>query len=118
MTFRPKTFEEYIGQNHIKDSLNISIKASRIRNKTFPHILLHGGSGLGKTTLAQIIGNELNAKIHTILATDITSVSEVTKIFKDCKDGDIIFIDEIHVLPKSFQECITYLKIMFSIKEN
>lgn len=109
MTVRPLQFEDYIGQERIKTQLQISIGASKRMGKQLPHVLLHGNPGLGKTTLAQIISNELGVKFHEVMASNLTTVEDVESILANLSDNDhgefdVLFIDEIHRLSPRIEE--------------
>jgi len=103
---RPITLKEYIGQEKTKKSIKVSLQASKKRNDAFPHVLLHGGSGLGKTTLAYTIANEFGSKCRTFLAPTIKSPEVLEVALLKCTKGDMIFIDEVHALPKKTQESL------------
>ena len=104
MSFRPTKFNQFIGQDRMKRNLKISIQASKMRKESVPHILLHGGSGLGKTTIANVIGNELKKKVITLLSTSIESIEYLSETLLNLRNNEILFIDEIHALPRIFQE--------------
>ncbi len=106
LTLRPKTWDDYIGQDKIKKNLQIIIQAARKRNETIEHLLFYGGSGLGKTTLSYIIANELNANIRVIAGPAIKSVGDLAAILTSLNEGDVLFCDEIHRLNKSVEEFI------------
>jgi len=103
---RPLTFEEYIGQNSIKETLKISIEASKKRNTRLDHLLFYGPPGLGKTTLASIIANELNSNIKITSAPSIERPRDIIGILMQLKEGDVLFIDEIHRLNKIAEEIL------------
>ena len=103
---RPITLNEYIGQEKTKKSIRVSLEASKKRDDAFPHVLLHGGSGLGKTTLAYTIANEFGSKCKTFLAPTIKSPEVLEVALLKCTKGDMIFIDEVHALPKKTQESL------------
>ena len=100
---RPKTFEEFIGQDQIKSSLRIAIDASIYRKEPLEHILLYGNPGLGKTTLAFIIAEEMHAKLRVVNASAIERPRDIVGLLLGLKEGDILFIDEIHRLNKLTQ---------------
>ena len=100
MEFAPKKLEEFIGQDKIKRSIEVSIVATKKRKEAFPHILLYGGSGLGKTTLANIIAKEYGKKMYTFLAPALENHYDVYDVIRDIGKGQFVFIDEIHALPK------------------
>lgn len=103
---RPKTFDEYIGQKTIKDTLKITIEASKKRNVQLDHILLYGPPGLGKTTLASIIANECNVGIKITSAPALERPRDIIGILMSLKEGEILFIDEIHRLNKVAEEIL------------
>jgi len=104
---RPIKFNEYIGQESIKKNLNISIEAAKQRADTLEHILLYGPPGLGKTTLAMIIANEIGVNFVQTSAPAISQKKEMAAILTDIKEeGTILFIDEIHRLNKAVEELL------------
>ena len=103
---RPKTFTEYVGQNKIKENLKIMIGAAKKRNETMEHLLLHGPSGLGKTTLAYLIARELGSNIKITSGTALEKAGDVGSILTGLNDGDVLFIDEVHRLNKAVEEVI------------
>lgn len=106
LTLRPKKLNEYIGQNKFKNNLEIFIKAAKNRNEVLDHLLLYGPPGLGKTTLAHIISNEMNNKIRVINGPSIERVGDLASLLSTIEEGEIIFIDEIHRLPKVVEEML------------
>lgn len=105
-SIRPLTFDDYIGQSSIKSTLKISIEASKKRGTKLDHLLFYGPPGLGKTTLAGIIANELNANIKITSAPSIERPRDIIGILMQLKEGDILFIDEIHRLNKIAEEIL------------
>ena len=103
---RPKKLDEYIGQGALKDTLKISIEASKKRNKQLDHLLFYGPPGLGKTTLASVIANELETKIKITSAPALERPRDIIGILMSLKNGDILFIDEIHRLNKVTEEIL------------
>lgn len=103
---RPKRFDEYIGQSALKDTLKISIEATKKRNQPLDHILFYGPPGLGKTTLASVISNELETKIKITSAPALERPRDIIGILMSLKDGEILFIDEIHRLNKVAEEIL------------
>lgn len=103
---RPKSFTEYVGQERIKENLRIAIGAAKKRKEPIEHILLHGPSGLGKTTLAYLIARELNANIKITSGTALEKAGDIGSILTGLSDGDILFIDEVHRLNKMVEEVI------------
>ena len=105
-TLRPQTLNEYVGQSNLKEMLNIFIKTAKLREETLDHVLLYGPPGLGKTTLANIIANEMEAKFKSVTAPSITRVGDLAAILSSLEAGDVLFIDEIHRLPKIVEEVL------------
>lgn len=103
---RPLNFDDYIGQSSIKETLKISIEAAKKRNTKLDHLLFYGPPGLGKTTLAGIIANELNASIRITSAPSIERPRDIIGILMQLKEGDVLFIDEIHRLNKIAEEIL------------
>lgn len=103
---RPKTFDEYIGQEKIKANLKVIIGAAKKRDEPIEHLLLHGPSGLGKTTLSYLIARELGASIKITSGTALEKAGDVGSILTGLQDGDVLFIDEVHRLNKSVEEVI------------
>ncbi|MEK7138162.1 MAG: Holliday junction branch migration DNA helicase RuvB [Patescibacteria group bacterium] len=103
---RPKTFDEYIGQEKIKANLKVMIGAAKKRNEPIEHLLLHGPSGLGKTTLSYLIAKELGTSIKITSGTALEKAGDVGSILTGLQDGDVLFIDEVHRLNKSVEEVI------------
>lgn len=105
-SIRPKTFDEYIGQSALKETLKITISASKKRNVQLDHILLYGPPGLGKTTLANIIANEYGVSIKITSAPALERARDIIGILMSLKPGEILFIDEIHRLNKVSEEIL------------
>lgn len=112
LLLRPKTLKGYIGQEKIKNNLKIFITAAKNRSEVLDHVLLYGAPGLGKTTLANIIANEMKSKIKIINAPSIEKPGDIASIVSGIEAGDILFMDEIHRLPKNIEE------MFFSIMED
>lgn len=105
-TLRPKKLEQYIGQEKIKNELSIYIKATLNREEALDHVLLYGPPGLGKTTLAMIIANELGVNIHTTTGPSIDKAGDLVAMLSELQPGDVLFIDEIHRMPKAVEEVL------------
>ena len=103
---RPKSFTDYVGQENIKETLRIILGAAKKRSETAEHMLLHGPSGLGKTTLAYLIARELGSSIKITSGTALEKAGDVGSILTGLNDGDILFIDEVHRLNKAVEEVI------------
>jgi len=112
---RPLTFDDYIGQSAIKETLKISIEASKKRNTHLDHLLFYGPPGLGKTTLAGIIANELGTSIKITSAPSIERPRDIIGILMQIKEGEVLFIDEIHRLNKIAEEILYPAMEDFSI---
>ena len=105
-TLRPKTLEEYIGQNKVKENMKIYIEAAKKRGEPLDHVLLYGPPGLGKTTLANIISNEMNSNIKITSGPAIEKPGDLAAILTNLSAFDVLFIDEIHRLNKSVEEIL------------
>ena len=105
-TLRPKFLNQYIGQKDIKENLNIFIKAAKIRNEVLDHCLIYGPPGLGKTTLATIISNEMGVNIKYISGPAIEKAGDLAAILSTLEPGDVLFIDEIHRISRSIEEIL------------
>lgn len=106
MTIRPVSLDEYVGQSEIKKNLGVFIKSSVMRGETLDHILLYGPPGLGKTTLAYIIANELGTNIKTASGPSIEKSGDLAAILSTLEEGDVLFIDEIHRIPRYIEEIL------------
>lgn len=105
-TLRPQRFNEYIGQEKVKDNLRVLIEAARKRSEPIEHVLLYGPAGLGKTTLSNIIAREMNVNIKITSGPAIERVGDLGSILTNLQDGDVLFIDEIHRLNKLVEEIL------------
>lgn len=105
-SLRPRLLNEYIGQRQVKDNLSVFIKAAAARNEALDHVLLFGPPGLGKTTLANIIANELNVNIRVTSGPAIERQGDLAAILTNLGDNDVLFIDEIHRLSKTVEEIL------------
>lgn len=106
VTLRPQVFKEYIGQNDVKEMIEIAVKAAKKRNESLDHVLLYGPPGLGKTTLAQVIANELNVHMKFVSGPTVERTGDLAAILTSLEPGDVLFIDEIHRLPKIVEEIL------------
>ena len=100
LSLRPQTLQQYIGQQKVKEELAIYIQAARSRSEALDHVLLYGPPGLGKTTLAMVIANELEVGIKTTSGPAIERPGDLVALLNDLQAGDVLFIDEIHRLPR------------------
>ncbi|WP_100398224.1 Holliday junction branch migration DNA helicase RuvB [Bacillus sp. FJAT-44742] len=103
---RPLDFDQYIGQTKVKENLKIFIEAARMREECLDHVLLYGPPGLGKTTLAMIIANEMQVNIRTTSGPAIERPGDLAAVLTALEPGDVLFIDEIHRLPRSVEEVL------------
>ena len=103
---RPQYLKEYIGQDDVKGNLEVFIKAAKLRNESLDHVLLYGPPGLGKTTLAYIIANELGVNIKTASGPSIEKTGDLAAILTSLSEGDVLFIDEIHRMPRYIEEVL------------
>lgn len=106
LNIRPASLDEYVGQTEIKENLRIFIKAALMRGEPLDHVLLYGPPGLGKTTLAHIIANELGTNIKTASGPSIEKTGDLAAILSTLEPGDVLFIDEIHRMPKFIEEVL------------
>lgn len=105
-SLRPRRLVDYIGQSEIKDMLNVFITTAKRREESLDHVLLYGPPGLGKTTLANIIANEMGKKCHSASAPSINRIGDLVTLLTELDEGDILFIDEIHRLPQVVEEVL------------
>ena len=106
LKIRPENLDEYVGQSEIKENLRVFIKSALMRDEALDHILLYGPPGLGKTTLAYIIANELGSNIKTASGPSIEKSGDLAAILSTLEEGDVLFIDEIHRMPRYVEEIL------------
>ena len=106
VTLRPKTLDEYIGQDKAKDNLRIYIKAAKQRNESLDHVLLYGPPGLGKTTLSGIVAREMGVNLRVTSGPAIEKQGDLVAILTSLNEGDVLFIDEIHRLSRNIEEIL------------
>ncbi|CAI2587413.1 ATP-dependent DNA helicase RuvB [Apilactobacillus kunkeei] len=114
-SLRPQYLSEYIGQDDLKKELSVYIKAAKQREETLDHVLLYGPPGLGKTTLAMVIANEMEANIKTTSGPAIEKTGDLAALLNELQPGDVLFIDEIHRLPKTVEEMLYSAMEDFSV---
>lgn len=106
VALRPKFFSEYIGQDRLKSNLKLAIDAAKKRNEPIDHVLLYGPPGLGKTTMATVIANEMGANLRVTAGSAIERAGDLASILTNLSDGDVLFIDEIHRLGRAVEEVL------------
>ncbi len=106
VNLRPKTLDDYLGQGRIKDNLSVLIQAARMRGEALDHLLFSGPPGLGKTTLASVVANEMGVQIRTTSGPAIDRAGDLAAILTNLEEGDILFIDEIHRLNRAVEEVL------------
>ena len=106
LSLRPKYLNEYIGQNDVKENMKVFIEAAKLRDEALDHTLLYGPPGLGKTTLAYIIANELGTNIKTSSGPAIEKTGDLAAVLSSLEPGDVLFIDEIHRMPRVIEEVL------------
>ena len=106
ITLRPQTFDEYIGQERLKKNLKLAIEAAKKRSEPIDHVLLYGPPGLGKTTMASVIANEMGVGLRVTSGPAIERAGDLASILTNLQDGDILFIDEIHRLSRAVEEVL------------
>lgn len=105
-TLRPQRFQEYIGQENVKEMITVAVEAAKKREESLDHVLLYGPPGLGKTTLAQVIANELGVNLKVVSGPTVERTGDLAAILTSLEPGDVLFIDEIHRLPKIVEEIL------------
>ncbi|MBQ7140621.1 MAG: Holliday junction branch migration DNA helicase RuvB [Bacilli bacterium] len=105
-SIRPDSIDEYIGQADVKENIKVFIDAAKMRNETLDHVLLYGPPGLGKTTLANIIANELGSNLKTASGPSIEKSGDLAAVLSTLEPGDVLFIDEIHRMPRYIEEIL------------
>ncbi|WP_042146137.1 Holliday junction branch migration DNA helicase RuvB [Paucisalibacillus sp. EB02] len=106
LSLRPTTLNQYIGQDKVKENLTIFIQAAKMRNEPLDHVLLYGPPGLGKTTLAAIIANEMGVQFRSTSGPAIDRAGDLAAILTSLEAGDVLFIDEVHRLPRAVEEVL------------
>lgn len=112
ISLRPRNFNEYVGQKRLKNNLQLAIAASKKRQEALDHILLYGPAGLGKTTMAAVIATEMGMSMRTTSGPAIARAADLASLITNLKEGDILFIDEIHRLNRAVEE------VLYSVMED
>lgn len=105
-SIRPESIDEYIGQKDVKENIKVFVEAAKMREEVLDHVLLYGPPGLGKTTLANIIANELGSNLKTASGPSIEKSGDLAAILSSLEPGDVLFIDEIHRMPRFIEEIL------------
>src|SRR5690625_3723753 len=105
-SLRPVSLHQYIGQQKVKENLDIFIQAAKMREEPLDHVLLYGPPGLGKTTLAAIIANEMGVQFRSTSGPAIERAGDLAAILSSLEPGDVLFIDEVHRLPRAVEEVL------------
>lgn len=105
-SLRPTSFDDFIGQSRLKETLKVIIDSAKRRKRQPDHIIFHGPAGLGKTSLAYILSNEIEGKIKFAQGPLLEKKADILSLFASISDGDVIFIDEIHGIHKSVEELL------------
>ncbi len=103
---RPQRLDDYIGQNDVKENIRVFVEAAKMRDESLDHVLLYGPPGLGKTTLSHIIANELGVNIKTASGPSIEKSGDLAAVLSTLEPGDVLFIDEIHRMPRAVEEIL------------
>ena len=106
LSLRPRSLSDFVGQNGIKDNLNIGIQAAKLRGESLDHVIIYGPPGLGKTTLAHVIANEMDVNIKVTSGPAIERAGDMAAILTGLQSGDVLFIDEIHRLNRVVEEVL------------
>lgn len=106
VSLRPQFIKEYVGQTEVKENIKVFIEAAKIRGEALDHVLLYGPPGLGKTTLAYIIANEMETNIKTMSGPSIEKTGDIAALLSTLEPGDVLFIDEIHRIPRFIEEIL------------
>ena len=115
VSLRPQSFAEYVGQERLKRNLRLAIDAAKKRGEPLDHVLLYGPPGLGKTTMATVIANEMGTNLRITSGPAIEKAGDLASILTNLSDGDILFIDEIHRLGRSVEEILYSVMVDFKL---